>query len=99
MRYGNLAAVAVLRGPDWCRPEMIQYAAVLPRPAATACYDYVDLPGVEAQAMFWQIRFPSQVLDNCLYKRSPGAAHCQYTAVSALTASSVSNIIALCCAC
>ena len=97
MRYGNLAAVAVLRGPDWCRPEMIQYAAVLPRPAATACYDYVDLPGAETQAIFWhgyQIAFPStSLLEDCLYKRTPGAAHCQHTALSAPTA------IALCIAC
>jgi len=44
-RYHNLAAVAVLRGPEWCKPEMLQYAAILPRPKATASYDYMDIPG------------------------------------------------------
>lgn len=44
-RYCNLAAVAVLKAPDWCTPEMLQYEAVLPRPAACAFYDYVTVPG------------------------------------------------------
>lgn len=44
-RYCNLAAVAVLSSPDWATPEMVQYAAVLPRPPAVAFYDYLYIPG------------------------------------------------------
>lgn len=44
-RINNKAAVAVLRAPTWCEPEMIQFQAVSPRPEATACYDFSELPG------------------------------------------------------
>lgn len=44
-RYLNRAAVAVLKAPDWCTPQMLQYEAVLPRPPAVAFYDYLYLPG------------------------------------------------------
>ena len=38
-RYRNKAAVAVLTAPDYATPEMRQYEAVLPRPAAEPYYD------------------------------------------------------------
>jgi hypothetical protein len=44
-RVGNMAAVAVLEGPDWCQPEFLQYGAVLPRPKAKASYAFSDVPG------------------------------------------------------
>lgn len=50
-RYANLAAVARLAGPDWSSPQMIRYAAVLPRPHAVACYDYVDVPGTASTSL------------------------------------------------
>jgi hypothetical protein len=43
-RHNNLAAVAVLRGPGWNDPDMVQYGAVHPRPPATPYYD-IGLPG------------------------------------------------------
>ena len=49
-RYGNMAAVAKLRGPDWHTPEMIQFGAVHPRPPAVACYDYIDVPGASQRS-------------------------------------------------
>lgn len=38
-RYNNMAAVAVLTGPDWDTPYMRQYAAAHPRPEAKPYYD------------------------------------------------------------
>jgi serine/threonine-protein phosphatase 5 len=38
-RYNNLAAVAVLTGPDWATPNMQQYAAAHPRPEAQPYYE------------------------------------------------------------
>ncbi len=43
-RYNNLGAVAVLRGPAWDTPEWVQFAAVLPRPPASAYYAFGDVP-------------------------------------------------------
>lgn len=37
-RYNNLAAVAVLAAPDWATPDMRQWAAAHPRPAAEPYY-------------------------------------------------------------
>ena len=37
-RYQNLAAVAVLRAPDWATPVMRQFAAAHPRPEAQPYY-------------------------------------------------------------
>ncbi|MEW5312630.1 MAG: hypothetical protein WDW38_004250 [Sanguina aurantia] len=39
-RHNNLGAVAVLSAPDYCMPEMCTFSAVLPRPEATAYYDF-----------------------------------------------------------
>lgn len=37
-RYNNLAAVAVLTGPDWATPNFRQFAAAHPRPdVSTLC--------------------------------------------------------------
>ena len=47
-RYQNLAAVAVLTGPTWTEPEMVQFSADLPRPPAAVFYD-LDIPGSDAE--------------------------------------------------
>ena len=38
-RYQNLGAVAVLKGPEWDDPEIVQFEAVHPRPEVTATYE------------------------------------------------------------
>ncbi len=37
-RYNNLGAVAVLRWPHYCEPEMVTFDAVTPRPKVRYCY-------------------------------------------------------------
>ncbi|KAK9867191.1 hypothetical protein WJX84_006772 [Apatococcus fuscideae] len=48
-RYNNLAAVALLSSPCYDEPHFLQYSAVLPRPAATAFYEYQDVPGSDEE--------------------------------------------------
>ena len=43
------AAVAVLRAPSWASPVMVQYEAVLPRPEASAFYDFMDVVGSDEE--------------------------------------------------
>lgn len=47
-RYNNLAAVAVLHGPTWAEPDMLQFAARLPRPPAAPFYDLAT-PGSDEE--------------------------------------------------
>ena len=48
-RFDNLAAVAVLAGPRWDDPLMMQYEAVLPRPEVIHAPEDDDLWGLSFQ--------------------------------------------------
>jgi len=39
----------LLRGPGWCKPKMLQFAAVHPRPAASPTYNL----GVPGESSYW----------------------------------------------
>lgn len=41
-RFGNRAAYILLQRPDFARPQVHHFDAVLPRPPVTAYYDYVN---------------------------------------------------------